>query len=398
MNASIKRNGNVWLLLCAMGAFSFALSAQAASFDCAKAQSKVEHLICDNAEISKLDEELNTAYKAALRDGIQADSIKQAQKQWLKVRNGCTDAGCVKRVYEVRLSILASYGSENVQQDSSAMSEKTKGEVVSKILLGSEVKLKPGSYENDSEHFQFCSKFLDDFEQQRNIEYVEPKFRTNNYNHPELAKLRNQCPNPSIPWAWSAPKICDAESLAYWLKGYEADKEAARQKADEMCATLFGTDELALYEIDFGGHKEHVIYQSRSPRITHDELDQLLRKPSKKELWADHGAWNRRTNTVMNIFFSGAGYSAYDFSKCETGSIGSLAAGGVTSSYSFQGLVRYSGRYVVYNLMHYGDETRKYMVNRSRQDVEYGLIVGGRNPVCHFNVIQAKSTNRGGAK
>jgi uncharacterized protein len=38
------------------------LTAQAASFDCAKAQSKVEHLICDNPEISKLDEELNAAH------------------------------------------------------------------------------------------------------------------------------------------------------------------------------------------------------------------------------------------------------------------------------------------------------------------------------------------------
>lgn len=78
-------------------------SAQAASFDCAKAQSKVEHLICDNPEISKLDEELNAAYKAALQDEKQADTTMQAQKQWMKERNGCADAACVKQVYESRL-------------------------------------------------------------------------------------------------------------------------------------------------------------------------------------------------------------------------------------------------------------------------------------------------------
>ncbi len=79
----------------------------AASFDCAKAASKVEKLICDDAEISKLDEELSAAYKAALQDGKQADTIMQAQKQWMKERNGCADAACVKRTYEARLTSLA---------------------------------------------------------------------------------------------------------------------------------------------------------------------------------------------------------------------------------------------------------------------------------------------------
>lgn len=81
---------------------------QAASFDCAKAGTKVEKMICDNPEISKLDEELNTAYKAALQDEKQAEAIRQAQKQWMKERNGCDDAECVKRAYEARLHRLSS--------------------------------------------------------------------------------------------------------------------------------------------------------------------------------------------------------------------------------------------------------------------------------------------------
>jgi uncharacterized protein YecT (DUF1311 family) len=83
-------------------------SAQAASFDCAKAQAKVEHLICDNPDISKLDEELAAAYKAALQDKAQAEAIKRAQKQWMKERDGCADVACVKLAYETRLSILSS--------------------------------------------------------------------------------------------------------------------------------------------------------------------------------------------------------------------------------------------------------------------------------------------------
>lgn len=107
MSTSFKPNGSAWFVLCVMGCISLALSAQAASFDCTKASTKVERIICDNPEISKLDEELNTAYKATLQDVKQVDSIKQAQKQWMKERNSCSDAACVKRAYEARLSSLS---------------------------------------------------------------------------------------------------------------------------------------------------------------------------------------------------------------------------------------------------------------------------------------------------
>jgi len=89
---------SIWIALMA--------AAQAASFDCAKAGTKIEHIICDNPEISKLDEELNAVYKAALQNVKQADSIKQTQKQWLKERNVCVDTVCVKRAYEARLQSL----------------------------------------------------------------------------------------------------------------------------------------------------------------------------------------------------------------------------------------------------------------------------------------------------
>ena len=83
-----------------------ALSVQAAGYDCAKAATKVEKLICGDAELSKLDEELNAAYKAAVQDKTQAAAVKQAQKQWMKERNGCEDAGCVQNAYRNRINEL----------------------------------------------------------------------------------------------------------------------------------------------------------------------------------------------------------------------------------------------------------------------------------------------------
>lgn len=84
------------------GIMALPLSAQAAGFDCAKANTKVEHIICENPEISKLDDELSQNYRAVLQDKTQADAIKQAQKQWMKGRDGCLDAECVRLRYVYR--------------------------------------------------------------------------------------------------------------------------------------------------------------------------------------------------------------------------------------------------------------------------------------------------------
>lgn len=94
------------LFLILLGGLALSFTAQAASFDCGKATTKVEKLICADAELSKLDEELNIAYKSALQDEKHADAIKQTQKRWMKERSGCTDAACVKGAYGVRLSSL----------------------------------------------------------------------------------------------------------------------------------------------------------------------------------------------------------------------------------------------------------------------------------------------------
>ena len=82
--------------------------ANAASFDCAKAQSRVEKAICADREVSDLDEYLGRYYSAArstLRES--APCLAADQKQWLSaVRNKCADATCLKKVYLERLGEL----------------------------------------------------------------------------------------------------------------------------------------------------------------------------------------------------------------------------------------------------------------------------------------------------
>lgn len=106
MNVYSKRKP--WLAATLLDSLILASPAQAVSFDCVKASTKVEKLICADAELSKLDEELNTAYTDALRDEKPSDAIRQAQKQWMKDCNHCADAACVMHVYELRIQEVSS--------------------------------------------------------------------------------------------------------------------------------------------------------------------------------------------------------------------------------------------------------------------------------------------------
>jgi uncharacterized protein len=120
MSAYIKRS--MWLAITLFGWLLLVIPIQAASFDCAKASSKVEKMICADADLSKLDEEMAAAYKEALQDQSKAEATKQAQTQWLKGRNACADAGCVRSSYITRLTDLKSYEGE-IEKKLSAVSQ-----------------------------------------------------------------------------------------------------------------------------------------------------------------------------------------------------------------------------------------------------------------------------------
>lgn len=108
------------LAIAMIGGLALTLSAQGASFDCAMAGTKVEHLICGNPDISKLDDELAASYKAALQDKAHAEEIMQTQRQWLRKRNGCADVSCVNAIYEKRIAQLKNSNDANTQNTSVA--------------------------------------------------------------------------------------------------------------------------------------------------------------------------------------------------------------------------------------------------------------------------------------
>ena len=60
------------------------LKAEAASFDCNKANSRTSKLICSNVELSKLDEIMSVYYKGALKKFPVKGYIEYTQKKFLE--------------------------------------------------------------------------------------------------------------------------------------------------------------------------------------------------------------------------------------------------------------------------------------------------------------------------
>jgi uncharacterized protein len=79
---------------------------QAASFDCAKAQTADEKAVCADRALNDHDVEMSVLYtqlKPLLGMGSRGD-MEDAQVAWLKRREGCgSDRSCLSKAYEERL-------------------------------------------------------------------------------------------------------------------------------------------------------------------------------------------------------------------------------------------------------------------------------------------------------
>ncbi len=89
-----------------------------ASFDCNKAATFIEKAICGNERISNLDNELALKFKV-VKNSISDDEAKgliASQKQWLSVRNKCTDDKCLIDSYSKRIAAIS--GNSSVSNSS----------------------------------------------------------------------------------------------------------------------------------------------------------------------------------------------------------------------------------------------------------------------------------------
>jgi uncharacterized protein YecT (DUF1311 family) len=73
------------------------------SFDCTKANSGQERLVCSDRELSKLDVELSQAYASAREAASDKEALRKAQTDWIKQSfRACSDKVCLVSAYKAR--------------------------------------------------------------------------------------------------------------------------------------------------------------------------------------------------------------------------------------------------------------------------------------------------------
>lgn len=75
----------------------------AASFDCTKANTAVEKMICQNSKLNKLDDRLAEIYREVRKID---QSIVEDQRAWLRQTRTCNDEICLEKAYSERISDL----------------------------------------------------------------------------------------------------------------------------------------------------------------------------------------------------------------------------------------------------------------------------------------------------
>ena len=76
------------------------LAASAASFDCTKARSYSEKLVCATPDLSRADEELGRIYRQAKKATGNSKEFKQLAEDFWKKRERCRDEQCVRNWYQ----------------------------------------------------------------------------------------------------------------------------------------------------------------------------------------------------------------------------------------------------------------------------------------------------------
>ena len=76
---------------------------QSTSFNCALARTNIEKTICSDPQLIAADSKLNSVYKVLKK----SDELKHSQRDWLHIRNQCSDAKCISAVYKTRIDELS---------------------------------------------------------------------------------------------------------------------------------------------------------------------------------------------------------------------------------------------------------------------------------------------------
>lgn len=231
--------------------FIAAPDVHAASFDCKRAKTTVEKMICSDEEVSKFDEELDRMYKKALALVSYKAQMKKQQQEWVRtLRNACEDELCLRREYRDRIAAL---NSSVAAAAFKRKPEDQKNERDRIIAVAKKLKWeKPYDWkENDKKSLakrQFCEALLADLQVGKEVEFVEPIVRTDDYNDPRLQAYLGTCPKlkpiKNVQWLPKVWEMIEAQDIP-------------EEEWDDYGRKYYSSLDFKLYHVDFDGNPEN---------------------------------------------------------------------------------------------------------------------------------------------
>ena len=171
-----------------MAASLLVVPAHAASFDCAKAQTRVEKFVCNDPFISKLDSQLGKVYDEdiAKANPEQKARLVAEQRHWMSfTRAACTTQTCFKHAYWSRLAELETF---YMPHSPLYKHESEKAAAIKKIL--GTAPLYPSRL-NGKE----CSGVFLAVKEMKGIQFVDPTIQVDSYEDPALDGFRKRVAN-----------------------------------------------------------------------------------------------------------------------------------------------------------------------------------------------------------
>ena len=340
MNICIKRN--MWLVAALLGCLIMALPVRAASFDCGKAETKVEKLVCDNPVISKLDDKLGKTYQNDLNkaNDEERQRLITEQKHWLKyTRNVCSNEACFKHAYWSRLAELETFFEPHSPL---YKKEAEKADAIKQVLATVPL------YESTFSNPPFCRQVFEDLKRMKDIYFVDPVVQVQSYEDPALDPLKLQCKGKE-PLHFSY--TCDP-------KLYPGDIE----QIGAECSAGYGLPPFKLFELSLlqaSGEKRYVFYSDD-----------------------DYGPMNEDWSPPHPGGGYAAGFDKLILPGCKHQGSSTRAHGGARNGSNYNSVIKYNNQYYLLNLF------KEYISYR----LSIELVTQSSNSACRWTSVKTNTS------
>jgi uncharacterized protein YecT (DUF1311 family) len=111
------------------------VASPAAAFDCAKAKSLVERLVCGRPELKEQDALLNELYDRSLKVAQDPEMVAATHQDWIAGLAACNGYECIDEAYEGRIERLGAYFNSVQLRDARLVPAAAGGKTCARLVL-----------------------------------------------------------------------------------------------------------------------------------------------------------------------------------------------------------------------------------------------------------------------